>query len=269
MKGQVIVITAPEPFTKHEGVVSVFLAGGITGCEFWQWKAIDLLKEQWYSEHDLIVFNPRRQIAKFTEWGSLGKTPEGLELDPSFAEEQVAWEFAALESASIFSMWFAAKQIQPICMYELGRHMAIRNDHSLAIGADPKYPRFLDLVLQNSQLKNPTTLSPTLEEHVNRIIRLAKDRYKLSYAPPVRVTGYHQKQIRKGELGELSKLQEELDELSDAKAQSNKILMLCELSDLYGAMALFLEKHLPQSTMEDLRVMSEATARSFKSGERK
>lgn len=80
--------------------------------------------------------------------------------------------------------------------------------------------------------------------------------------------GYHIAKITKGKFGDLSKLQEELDELKDCEVQDNKIMALVELSDLYGAIKGYLAKHIPSMTMEDLRIMSEATERAFKDGTR-
>ena len=73
------------------------------------------------------------------------------------------------------------------------------------------------------------------------------------------VPGYHLVPIRKGVLGELSKIQEELDELADGHAQKDRILMSVELADLYGAMQLFLEKHLPTYTMDDIEQLAAET----------
>jgi hypothetical protein len=80
--------------------------------------------------------------------------------------------------------------------------------------------------------------------------------------------GYHLKDIPQGEAGELSKLLEEIHEAIDAEEQDNPIMVLAELSDLYGAMVCYLEKHLPTFTMEHISNMSEATHRAFKSGRR-
>lgn len=82
--------------------------------------------------------------------------------------------------------------------------------------------------------------------------------------------GYHlaSSQIHKGELGETSKIQEELDELSDAIAQECRIMALLELSDLVGAIELFLEKHFSEFTIEDLLRMQRITKRAFQNGVR-
>ena len=67
------------------------------------------------------------------------------------------------------------------------------------------------------------------------------------------VAGYHLVDIKKGQLGELSKVQEELDELTDAFEQRSNILMAVEAADLYGAVAFFLEKHLPELSLDSAR----------------
>lgn len=81
--------------------------------------------------------------------------------------------------------------------------------------------------------------------------------------------GYHLKKIKKGTLGEISKIREEIEELEDATAQGVKIMALVELADLYGSIELYLKKHHPSISMEDLKKMSEVTQRAFKNGKRK
>lgn len=73
--------------------------------------------------------------------------------------------------------------------------------------------------------------------------------------------------IEKGTLGEYSKIQEELDELIDAEEQGVKILVSCELADLYGALKAYAEKR--GITMSDLAKMSALTESAFKEGSRK
>lgn len=78
--------------------------------------------------------------------------------------------------------------------------------------------------------------------------------------------GYHTVKIKRGKLGELSKIQEELDELRDAEVQGVKILIHCELADLYGALRDYAEKYGLQ--MEDLRDMVNLTKAAFEGGYR-
>lgn len=81
--------------------------------------------------------------------------------------------------------------------------------------------------------------------------------------------GYHLTEISKGKIGEISKIQEELDELKDAALQKSKIMELVELSDLIGAIELYLEKYHSETTIEDLKIMSDITKRAFINGHRK
>lgn len=88
--------------------------------------------------------------------------------------------------------------------------------------------------------------------------------------PPLvaRLPGYHLAEIEKGEIGELSKLQEELDELKDAEAQGIKVMQLVEASDLIGALVRWLEAKHPGTTLEDLIAMHKVTRRVFENGRR-
>ena len=78
--------------------------------------------------------------------------------------------------------------------------------------------------------------------------------------------GYHLNEITKGVLGEISKIQEEVNELLDAEQQNSVIMIGCELSDLYGAVEAYAQKY--NLTMNDLSIMSNITKRAFEVGER-
>jgi hypothetical protein len=79
--------------------------------------------------------------------------------------------------------------------------------------------------------------------------------------------GYHLKEIEKGRVGEFSKIKEEFEELEDAVVQGDKVLQICELTDLVGAIELFSSQHF-NLTMDDLLVFSHKTQSAFKSGDR-
>lgn len=81
--------------------------------------------------------------------------------------------------------------------------------------------------------------------------------------------GYHLRPITRGQLGELSKVQEELDELVDAAEQGSRVMMAVEISDLVGALELYIEKHLPGFTLQDAIRFSAITRRAFENGTRK
>jgi hypothetical protein len=85
---------------------------------------------------------------------------------------------------------------------------------------------------------------------------------------PNDLPGYHLAEIARGECGEINKIQEELDELKDAADQGARVMELIELSDLVGAIEMYLEKNHPQTTLGDLLKMSEITRRAFRNGRR-
>lgn len=79
--------------------------------------------------------------------------------------------------------------------------------------------------------------------------------------------GYHKKEIIKGVLGEFSKIQEEFDELTDAVEQGDKVLQICELTDLMGAIESYVLNYFKLS-LDDLITFSDKTVESFKEGKR-
>ena len=135
------VITAPEPLDIRDDEIAIFLAGGITDCLKWQAEIIREL-ESTASDTKIVLLNPRRD-----------KFPIN---DPDAAEEQITWEFEALERMDIFSMYFCSSTSdQPICMYELGRNicrmqMRFPTDwlNRIVVSTESAYKRFRDVVIQ-------------------------------------------------------------------------------------------------------------------------
>lgn len=82
------------------------------------------------------------------------------------------------------------------------------------------------------------------------------------------MAGYHIAEIKKRLYGSAGKIQEELDELNDAHEQGSKIMVLVELSDLYGAIEGYLEEYFPGMQMHDLKKFSDITKRAFREGVR-
>ena len=78
--------------------------------------------------------------------------------------------------------------------------------------------------------------------------------------------GYHTYAITKGKLGNISKIQEELDELKDASNQECKIMALVELADMLGAIEAYMVVNLPGFTLNDLIKMKDITKRAFENG---
>lgn len=79
---------------------------------------------------------------------------------------------------------------------------------------------------------------------------------------------YHKNKIERGIYGNFSKIKEEFDELEDATQQDNKVLILCELADLIGAIEGYLETNHPGIALSDLIKMKDATKSAFLDGER-
>jgi phosphoribosyl-ATP pyrophosphohydrolase len=79
--------------------------------------------------------------------------------------------------------------------------------------------------------------------------------------------GYHTREISKGEFGKSSKICEELEELLDAEAQGDRIMILCELSDIVGACGGLAESM--GFTLDDVVAFSKKTSSAFKTGKRK
>lgn len=77
---------------------------------------------------------------------------------------------------------------------------------------------------------------------------------------------YHLKDIRKGVLGEVSKIEEEFEEFVDAWEQGSVVMQLVELSDLLGAIESYVARW--QIGLKDLRFFSDITKRAFESGNR-
>lgn len=95
----------------------------------------------------------------------------------------------------------------------------------------------------------------------------AKKRQEATKSKKKKGPGYHLRKIAKGQLGEISKIVEEVEELQDAADQGCKIMELVELSDLYGAIRIYLQRKYDM-TMEDLARMSDITGRAFQNGHR-
>ncbi len=91
---------------------------------------------------------------------------------------------------------------------------------------------------------------------------------RLSFVLNKRPRGYHLSDIPRGVNGEFSKIREEVLELGDALEQNSNVMSLCELSDITGAIELFLENKFPGITLDDLLMMKNITKRAFLSGRR-
>ena len=82
--------------------------------------------------------------------------------------------------------------------------------------------------------------------------------------------GYHKKHIPKGEFGKFSKIREEFLEFEDAHEQKDRIMELCEMSDILGAMRAYLnEQYGGHVKFKHLIRLAKGTHRAFLNGDRK
>ena len=77
---------------------------------------------------------------------------------------------------------------------------------------------------------------------------------------------YHNTEIKKGVMGQFSKITEEYLELKDAFDQGARVLILCELCDLIGAIEGYAEHY--NLTLKDLIQMKDLTKSAFEEGKR-
>lgn len=115
---------------------SIFLAGGITGCDDWQTDLIleleNLNDSGLFNLGGLVIFNPRRDHFDVT--------------DMKASIEQIKWEHKCLEKCDICSFFFpASESVQPITLYELGRHLG---DHTSVVSIQEGYKRAEDVKIQ-------------------------------------------------------------------------------------------------------------------------
>jgi hypothetical protein len=134
-------VQAPQPYEGPGPVL--FLAGGITGCPDWQAEAAAMLRDT----PGLTVCDPRRATFDLA--------------DPAVTTEQITWEHTHLWRADVVLFWFApGGSVQPITLYELGVH--VTRGIPLAVGADPAYPRRLDVEVQLGLARPGLTVHSTL-----------------------------------------------------------------------------------------------------------
>lgn len=147
-------VEAPQEYTGAPP--ALFLAGGITDCPDWQADA-----RRHLAHVPAALLNPRRAAFPID--------------DPDAAEGQIDWEFRHLRRADVVLFWFpAGAALQPIALYELGVHAA--TGKPVAVGAEPGYPRRLDVVLQLGHLRPTVRVWDSLTGTCAEAARLLQDR---------------------------------------------------------------------------------------------
>ncbi len=128
---------------------SLFLGGGISGCELWQPRMAELL-----AELNVAVLNPRRDDYPWH--------------DPAAAEAQIRWEFRHLERAAACLFWFPPQTLCPIALYELGRWSV--GKLPLFVGMHPDYARRVEISIQLSLARPEVRVVDSLEELAAQVI---------------------------------------------------------------------------------------------------
>lgn len=129
---------------------SVFLAGGITRCEVWQHRMLELL-----APSELAVFNPRRT-----------QVPHK---DLHDGRKQIVWEFRHLRKATARLFWFPSETLCPITLFELG--VWTRTNEPLFVGMDPAYARRFDLEVQLGLARPDVTPVYELRELAEQVLQ--------------------------------------------------------------------------------------------------
>ena len=131
-------LEAPNGFRADLARPWVFMAGGITNCPDWQkdlhqflYTGMGPLAGNPATIHSFTLFNPRRENFPIH--------------DPCASEEQITWEHVGFKLADIIVFWFAKGSLNPIVLYELGKHCMHPN---IVVGCDPEYVRTQDVVIQ-------------------------------------------------------------------------------------------------------------------------
>jgi hypothetical protein len=139
-------LEAPRDF---DGVgMSIFLAGGVTGCPDWQSELASLLPTL-----DITALNPRRSRFDVS--------------DDSMTVEQIEWEFRHLRRASAIAFWFPAESVCPIALFELGAWS--ERTTPLLVGTHPRYPRRRDVIEQLRLARPSVSIVSSLDELASSI----------------------------------------------------------------------------------------------------
>ena len=126
--------------------ITVFLAGGITGCPNWQAEIENKLGNSPY-----VLFNPRRD-GQFNT------------LQPEWGVQQIEWEHHHLEKADYVLFWFPKEGQCMITLFELGKCLALNKP--VVIGCDPGYIREFDVRTQARLMRPNIPVATSLDELV-------------------------------------------------------------------------------------------------------
>lgn len=140
-------IQCPDVYehVQGSGENAIFIGGGISGCDVWQDRFIEMIKDI-----DAVIINPRRKDFDLS--------------NQDLVKEQIQWEFDHLRLTNAKAFWFSPETLCPITLYEYGywlaSHLALGDlytatpsfnmiePHKLFVGVHPDYKRRLDVLEQ-------------------------------------------------------------------------------------------------------------------------
>lgn len=143
---------------------SIFLIGGISGCEDWQQQIKELIS----INDKLTTINPRRKdFNEFKEYSGYKQS-----------EDQISWEFDRIKNSTQLLFWFGGDTIQPISLFHFGTALErnkkyfnkIVGGQQIFVGIDPNYERSFDLYVQMKLFNYTANISDNIEQlaaHVN------------------------------------------------------------------------------------------------------
>lgn len=148
-------IKCPDTLFHGFNELTVFMAGGITGCPDWQ----DTFKALLSNEGNLVLVNPRRDDFDVR--------------DPNASDAQIEWEHLHLTSCQAVSFWFPEETLCPITLFELGK--IATGNKPIFVGAHPNYKRRFDVVKQLKLIRpevvvkdNLVDLAETVKSYLKR-----------------------------------------------------------------------------------------------------
>jgi hypothetical protein len=145
-------IKSPDVYVKRVGAITVFLAGGITGCPDWQREMEAKLKHTPY-----VTLNPRRD-------------GEFNTMNPEWGVQQIEWENWHLDRAEYILFWFPKEGMCMITLFELGKCLA--GGKKVVIGCDPEYLREFDVRTQSRLMRPNIPIAKTLDELAMNLVTL-------------------------------------------------------------------------------------------------
>ena len=148
-------IESPQKYLKKPAEISVFLAGGITGCPDWQQEITFFFRNT-----NMVVLNPRRKHFPIN--------------DPDAASEQIHWEFHHLRKADAILFWFPKESVCPIALYELGAWTM--TNKPIHIGMHPDYERKQDIKIQTKLRRPRSKIAYSLQELANQVMDYFADK---------------------------------------------------------------------------------------------